>query len=615
MRHLITFIFIGILIPLQLAFPQQKIVEGDSIRYEFAPLVVTGSRYTMPKSNIASSINVIPEIKLRQTSLTTVADAVSKFTPGAFTTQRAVMGYGVSTGAAGGISLRGLSGQPNTRVLILIDGRPDFNGIFGHPLPDAYPLDYVERVEVLRGPAAAVYGTNAMGGVINIITRDATTPGMHTMISTTAGSYGTQSFLLQNSGKYNQFTYLTTASYKKSDGHRDNSQFEGQSYSLKLGYRFNPNFKLRFFGSTTPYEFHDPGPEGGEPEFEFGEIIRHTVDLTLENSFSKTSGSLKIHGNFGEHDLSDGWYSKDRTLGLVFFQNLYLPNEVTATVEFDAKQYGGEGELENAPAFLQNTLGEEYVTEIAGYAHLQKVFLKKLVLGAGLRAENNSVFGNVLLPKLGLVFHPDGNTGIRLNAAKGFRSPTARELFFFPTRNDELQPEEMWSYEVGVSRYFSELLSVEVDAFVIDATELIRVNYATQPPQTLNSGGLEYNGVEFSLKSKPVRNLSAQLNYAYFNTDEILPFSPNKLSLWLAYRWNKVSVAASVESVSELYTGTVEASKLDNYTTLGANFQYDLMESLRLSLNIENLADTEYEILQGYPMPGRTLMGKLIYEF
>jgi iron complex outermembrane receptor protein len=615
MRFIVALFFIMLLLPQHLVFSQQKIVEGDSVRYEFAPLVVTGSRYTMPKNNVASSINVISEMTLRQTNLTTVAEAVSKFTPGAFTTQRAVMGYGVSTGAAGSISLRGMSGSPNTQVLILIDGRPDFNGIFGHPLPDAYPLDYVERVEVLRGPAAAVYGTNAMAGVVNIITRDVKTPGFSTLLSTSAGSYGTQSYLVQHGGLLNRFSYQATASYNKSDGHRDNSQFEGQSYSLKLGYQFNPNFKLRLFGSTTPYEFHDPGPEGGQPEFEFGEIIRHTVDLTLENAFSKTNGSLKIHGNFGEHDLSDGWYSKDRTVGLVLFQNIDLPKEFTATVGLDAKQYGGEGKLENASAFMKSTLGEEYITEVAGYTNLQKVFLKKLILGAGLRVENNSVFGNVLLPKFGLVIHPDLNTGIRFSAAKGFRSPTARELFFFPSRNDELQPEELWSYEVGVSRYFSELLSVEIDAFVIDATDLIRVSYATMPARTINVGSLKYNGVEFTLKSKPVKNLSAQLTYAYFNTDEILPFAPNKLSAWFAYRWRALSLAASAESVAKLYSDTNEASRLEDYTTFGVNIQYEILKSLRLALNIENLANTDYEILQNYPMPGRTLIGKLVYEF
>ena len=103
-----------------------------------------------------------------------------------------------------------------------------------------------------------------------------------------------------------------------------------------------------------------------QPDFEFGKIKRHTVDFTVENKFQRSSGSIKFHGNFGEHDLSDGWYSKDRTVGVVAFQNFYLPNDITTTLELDAKQYGGKGENELASAFIQNTLGEEYVNRIRG---------------------------------------------------------------------------------------------------------------------------------------------------------------------------------------------------------------------------------------------------------
>ncbi|MCK7460836.1 MAG: TonB-dependent receptor plug domain-containing protein [Sphingobacterium sp.] len=93
-------------------------------------------------------------------------------------------GFGVADGAAGKISIRGIGGSPNTQVLVLIDGHPQYMGLFGHPLPDAYVASDAEKVEVVRGPASILYGTNAMGGVVNIITRQQSQDGLSSIWQT-----------------------------------------------------------------------------------------------------------------------------------------------------------------------------------------------------------------------------------------------------------------------------------------------------------------------------------------------------------------------------------------------------------------------------------------------
>ena len=206
-------------------------INPDSVRYKFAPVVVTGQRYEMPQKDVASSISIIKADEIRHTNLTTTADAVSYLTPGLFTTRRSTVGYGVAALAGGSISVRGLGGKPNTQILVLIDGRPDFQGIFGHPLNDAYPLDNVDHIEVLRGPASAVYGTNAFGGVINIITKKLPTDGFHTNAKVGYGSFNTQNLLLQHAGGLGKFQYFISGSLNKSDGFRDNSSFNGQNYA------------------------------------------------------------------------------------------------------------------------------------------------------------------------------------------------------------------------------------------------------------------------------------------------------------------------------------------------------------------------------------------------
>ena len=102
-----------------------------------------------------------------------------------------MMGYGVSTGAAGGINLRGITGGSG-QLMVLIDGHPQYQGIYGHPISDSYQTLMAERVEVLRGPASVLYGSNAMGGVLNIVTRQPVGRNyIATNINLGVGSYGT----------------------------------------------------------------------------------------------------------------------------------------------------------------------------------------------------------------------------------------------------------------------------------------------------------------------------------------------------------------------------------------------------------------------------------------
>ena len=99
----------------------------------------------------------------------TVFDAVDQLVPGAFVTRRGIMGYGIATNGTGSVSIRGIGGSPNTGVLIVVDGRPDMQGLMGHPLPDFYSLSNAESVSVTEGPASVLYGSNAMGGAIEIV--------------------------------------------------------------------------------------------------------------------------------------------------------------------------------------------------------------------------------------------------------------------------------------------------------------------------------------------------------------------------------------------------------------------------------------------------------------
>lgn len=164
--------------------------QRDTVSHTLSGVVVTGTRNVIDVRHLPQTISVVGRQTLTENRRTNVLPTLSEQVPGLFVTSRSMMGYAVSDGAAGGISLRGL-GSGAGRMMVLVDGHPQYQGIFGHSISDSYQTMMAERVEVLRGPASMLYGSNAMGGVVNIVTRKMLEDGAKTDISLGAGSYGT----------------------------------------------------------------------------------------------------------------------------------------------------------------------------------------------------------------------------------------------------------------------------------------------------------------------------------------------------------------------------------------------------------------------------------------
>ncbi len=616
---LTTILILTLLLSLNFLMANENPIESDSVRYKFAPVVVTGQRYEMSQKDVASSISIIEAQEIQNTNFSTPAEIISYFTPGVFTTRRSNLGFGVAALAGGSINIRGIGGKPNTQILMLIDGRPDYQGIFSHPINDAYLLENVDHVEVLRGPASAVYGTNALGGVVNIITKKLPKNGFNTNIKLGYGSHNTQGYLFQHSGNLGKFQYYTSASLNTSDGHRENGDFERQNYSVKLGYRFNKHYEIAFNGSMTPYEYHDPGPQDIAlmGYFDYGDITRSSADITLSNNFKNTDGTIKIHGNFGKHSLSDGWESDDQTNGIIAFQNFQLPYQMTTTVGLDIKRYGGTANSNG------NNLGTYFNDEIATYVHLKKVVAKKLVLATGVRLEDNSHFGREWIPKFGVVVHPFSQTAIRSSVAKGFRTPSVKDLYLFNPANTDLQPEKLWNYEIGINQYLGQHFSIDVCGFYYEGDQLIQMA-VVEPGKMLNMnvGSNKAKGFEVSLRSTPLTHLSLNLSYSYLDSDEKIPFAPNKFNYFISYKLNKLNVSLYGEAIQNLYTSyqlnqfppktTIEKSS--NYGVVHMKFSYELFKNFNWSLSLENLFDESYEILKGYPMPGRTFYSSIQFH-
>lgn len=165
----LRYTLLSLIICFSLAYSQSQ--KSDSTKtYHSEPVVVTGTQEGLSRKYVPASVSVVTSADLQSSGEISLLDALSEEVPGLFVPQRGLIGYGIEN-SAGTISIRGLGGNPTTEVLVMIDGIPQFMGLYGHPLSDSYLSEDAARVEVIRGPGSMLYGTNAMGGVINIITK------------------------------------------------------------------------------------------------------------------------------------------------------------------------------------------------------------------------------------------------------------------------------------------------------------------------------------------------------------------------------------------------------------------------------------------------------------
>ena len=159
---------------------------ADSVR-RLEEVVVTGAASQVESRLLPYTVSVVGQERLEASGQTQVLSAISGMVPSLFVSQRSIFGFGVSNGGSGHIKLRGVGGDRASAVLMMVDGQPQFAGIYSHHIADFYAKEYVERVEVLRGPGSVLYGSNAMAGAINVITKNARQQGVRTTITSQYG--------------------------------------------------------------------------------------------------------------------------------------------------------------------------------------------------------------------------------------------------------------------------------------------------------------------------------------------------------------------------------------------------------------------------------------------
>ena len=593
--------------------------------YTLNEVVVTGTRNATDIRHLPMTISVVGRTQLENRYQPSVLPALTEQVPGLFVTSRGVMGYGVSTGAAGGFSLRGMSG--NAQMLVLIDGHPQYMGLFGHPISDAYQTMLADRVEVLRGPASVLYGSNAMGGVINIVTRKMQEDGTKTHINIGGGSYGTLQTEATNQVKKGKFSSTVSASYNRSDGHRPDMGFEQYGGYAKLGYDLNEYWRAWGDVNITHFNASNPGEITDLLYDNDSRITRGMASAMIENHYERTSGALSFFYNWGRHKINDGYHageepqtslfhSKDLMMGVSWYQSAELYEGNRLTVGFDYQHFGGESWNENIADGARTPGVDKKQDEFAGYVDFRQNIGSWLSLNAGMRIDHHSHVGTELVPQGGLAFHLPKNAELKAMASKGFRNPTIREMYMFPPQNPDLKPERMMNYELSFTQHLLDgSLTYGVNLYYIKGDNLIMTTQTDGRPMNINSGDIENWGAEGNIAWRINRQWNVNANYSWVHMENPVISAPeHKLYAGTDFRQGRWNISTGIQYIKGLYT-SVSPAATENFILWNLRASYRLCKYASLYVRGENLLAQRYEIMAGYPMPKATFLGGINLSF
>ena len=598
-----------------------------------ANVTVTGVRSASDVRQLPFTITTIGKAVLRENYRLNILPTLMEQVPGLTVTSRGMLGYGVSTGAAGGMTMRGVSSSAG-QVMVLIDGHPQYNGIYGHSIADSYYTMMAERVEVLRGPASLLYGSNAMGGVINIVTDEAGAGDkVETMVNVGAGSWGTVQAEAMNRLRKGKFFSSVGGQYARSDNHRPNMGFEQYGGFLKLGYDFSEHWKLMGDASVTHFNAGNPGTVTVSKISNDQWITRIAANVVLEHNFDRVKGAVSVYDNFGIHKIDDGYNanggkpqtdlfrSKDALAGVSWYETITAWEGAKWTLGVDYQHiYGKAWYTDKVTGDVVTTKQRQmqschvHDNEVAGYVQYHQNLGERWSLDAGLRLDNHSQAGTEWVPQGGIVYRPIENGQIKAMVSKGFRNPTTREMYLYGTANsDSLKAESMMNYELSWHHALKNV-NYGIAAFFIDGKNMIQ----TVAGRNINSGGFINKGLEGDAAWSVTPNLTLMTNHSYVYMHKPIIGAPRyKGYIGARLKYGKWGVLAGLQQLAHLCT-EVDAKNGNTYTNatlLNMTVDYAATKGITLWAKGDNLLAHRYEINKGYVMPRATFMAGVKVKF
>ena len=564
-------------------------------------VVVTATMTPKTIKNIANTVSVVNQKDMESMSANNALDILTH-SPGLFVNRSGDFGRA-------DVEIRGL-GQNCRRIAVLVDGKPEKMGLYGCAVSHAFPLDNVDRIEVVKGPASVLYGGEALGGAVNIITR-MPEKKFDADITTSYGSYNTYQLNLKHGANLDKFKYFISFDKRKSDGHIENANYSGYSFTGKLVYYLANNTHLTLQGKYFDGIKHEPGTIDNPMTGFWNDYERGSVDLSMNHQWHKNEFSLKIYRNFGQHQFSDGWDSRDYTNGA-------LVRFTTGTIAGSELTIGGDFRFFGGKSF-NFPQGEWEKKEGSFFVQNEHIFNSHWILSTGLRLQLDSLYGQEWCPHLGVVFQVSNRTLFRAVVSKGFRSPQLNELYMFPPANPDLEPERVWNYELGFEQDIGKSMILKGSVFHMRGTNLIEtVPNPNAPPLFIfaNTGEFSFYGAEIELEVFLNRYFSGNIAYSYLKAGDFTKGRPGqKIDFSLQYRKKSFDVFFQGQYITDYYAGDFSQNRISSYFILNSRVIIPVMKSVELLVDVNNIFDKNYQIYGEFPglnaglyrMPGRNL--------
>ncbi|MFH2092923.1 MAG: TonB-dependent receptor [Pseudomonadota bacterium] len=620
----------------------EKIVSMDEV-------VVTATKTTEQRKDIPNSILIADDIDIESSPATSIGDFLGG-EPGVDWRTRGDYG-----GAVQELHIRGMGGD-GTQVLV--NGLAINSPSLGSADLGKVSANNIERIEVVKGSGSVLYGSGAMGGTVNIMTKSPEHDQTDLIINTGYGSEGTYEVEFQN-GMFITKTlgYYLTAHTDGTDGFRDNTDGQNKDISLKLLFDMDNRFKLSLYGDLIDRESGRPGPkppEGTRPFYVNGVAVYNGESSNLLNSVTeedkhlilKVEGTpldwLSYHIQTDYTDMISKNYSRyydaftlgnlpgsrtkvaNQVLGLEADATLKPFDKTTLLLGMQYKEYDWENISTTLDGYGNATTslpGTANLYSMGVFGELQYRPCKFIKGSAGIRHEKNSEFGDEVLPRFGLVINPTETTAVKFNTGNHFKAPTPNDLFWpyedwgwgmGAQGNSSLKPETGRHTDIGIEQSLADnKIFLNLTYFTWDIQDKIEwVPDASFFYRPENLSTYEASGFEAGAMIGPYQNMTLSLNYTYTDAQEQKPGGAKRQSRYTANDFFKATLNYWLDFGLDLtatyrYTGkrpaiyaadtdTEPTRYLDAYGTLDLKARQTISENWSVSVQVNNVFDKSY---------------------